>query len=207
VDRSRDDAEVRGSLARWAEVTEMWRRVGKSHDGDVEARWVRALATWGRGDSEAAVIWKCARSGRQLDGKCFSTLITGRFLEKWQTILVTPASVGVVSLNGAWLVGWLSPNFTGLVQVMNSSDSAYVEYRLDVYIYIHQVYTQHMLSHYWSCAQGALEGGRVDQSRMKSPCACRGQWHAGNKLLQQINYDFRILKQINCSKKPYIMRI
>jgi hypothetical protein len=33
--------------------------------------------------------------------------------------------------------------------------------------------------------------------RMQGIVACR----------KQINYDFRILKEINCSKKPYIMRI
>jgi hypothetical protein len=36
--------------------------------GDTEAQWVRAVATLMRGGSEAIVIWRCAWSGRQLDG-------------------------------------------------------------------------------------------------------------------------------------------
>jgi hypothetical protein len=55
----------------------------RSRDGVTEAQGSESQ----RRCRGAAVIWRCARSRRQLDGKRFYTSIMGQFLEKWQTHL------------------------------------------------------------------------------------------------------------------------
>jgi hypothetical protein len=70
------------------------------------------------------------------------------------------------------------------IYIYMSLYSAYVEALLELR-------TRQLLG--WTCGLVVHEGSM----RMQGTVSYR----------KQVNYDFRILKQINCSKKTYIMRI